>query len=528
MKNNIVKEGWAECTLGEICDFIGGGTPSKSQSSYWNGKIPWASIKDIKGDTLLNTQDFITEEGLKNSSANRVSKNEIILATRINPGRPILSKIEASINQDLKVVKTKIDIDISFLFWMFKTLENEVIKLSSGTTVLGINLTNLKSIPICFPSLPEQRAIVAKIEELFSSLDSGIADLKKTQEQLKIYRQAVLKKAFEGGLTKEWRAKQTNLPSADELLKQIKEERKDHYKQEIADWTNAVKAWKVNSEGGNKPSKPKVLKELPLLTLDELQELPKMPENWKWVKVDKIAGHKSNSLKAGPFGSSLKKSFYTKTGYKIYGQEQVISGNAYFGDYYVGVEIYNSLINCAVFPKDILISLVGTVGKVLVLPDDSEQGIINPRLVKITLNTFYESVFFKYYFESSFLKSLYKVKNHGTTMDVLNLGSIKELPFPLCSKEEQGEIVQEIESRLSVCDKVEESIVENLEKAKALRQSILKKAFEGRLLNDQELAACKSAPDYEPASVLLKRIKAEKASGAKNATVSKKRVKEKK
>jgi type I restriction enzyme S subunit len=95
-------------------------------------------------------------------------------------------------------------------------------------------------------------------------------------------------------------------------------------------------------------------------------------------------------------------------------------------------------------------------------------------------------------------------------MDVLNLGIIKELPFPLCSKEEQHQIVQEIESRLSVCDKVEENITESLEKAKALRQSILKKAFEGTLLSEEEIATCKAAPDYEPASILLEKIKVEK------------------
>ena len=95
-------------------------------------------------------------------------------------------------------------------------------------------------------------------------------------------------------------------------------------------------------------------------------------------------------------------------------------------------------------------------------------------------------------------------------MDVLNLRSIKELPFPLCSIQEQHQIVQEIESRLSVCDKVEESIAESLEKAKALRHSILKKAFEGKLLSAAEIAECKKAKDYEPASVLLERIRKEK------------------
>jgi type I restriction enzyme S subunit len=96
--------------------------------------------------------------------------------------------------------------------------------------------------------LPVQRAIVSKIEALFSDLDNGIANFKKAQEQLKIYRQAVLKKAFEGELTKEWREKQTNLPTAEELLKQIKEERQNHYNQQIEDWKKAVKDWVKNGQ----------------------------------------------------------------------------------------------------------------------------------------------------------------------------------------------------------------------------------------------------------------------------------------
>ena len=92
-----------------------------------------------------------------------------------------------------------------------------------------------------------QRAIVTKIETLFSDLDNGITNLKKAQEQLKIYRQAVLKKAFEGELTKEWRTVRSlsgdELPTAKELLKQIKEERENHYNKQIEDWKKAVKEW---------------------------------------------------------------------------------------------------------------------------------------------------------------------------------------------------------------------------------------------------------------------------------------------
>jgi len=137
--------------------------------------------------------------------------------------------------------------------------------------------------------------------------------------------------------------------------------------------------------------------------------------------------------------------------------------------------------------------------------------VINPRLIKISLNRdYYLPLFFKYYFESEFLRSLYKVSAHGATMDVLNLGIIQYLPFPFCSLKEQEAIIQEIETRLSVCDNIEANIKDALTKSEVLRQSILKKAFEGKLLSAQELEEARRSPDWEPAEKLLERIKKER------------------
>ena len=94
--------------------------------------------------------------------------------------------------------------------------------------------------------------------------------------------------------------------------------------------------------------------------------------------------------------------------------------------------------------------------------------------------------------------------------NTVSQGTIKAISVPITSLENQFEIVREIESRLSVCDKVEQTLIESLEKANALRQSILKKAFEGTLLSREEIAACKAEADYEPASILLEKIKAVK------------------
>lgn len=115
----------------------------------------------------------------------------------------------------------------------------------------------------------------------------------------------------------------------------------------------------------------------------------------------------------------------------------------------------------------------------MILSNTCKAGIINPRLIKVSLddNTMIPE-FFKYYFGSAYLKSLYKAKTHGATMDVLNMTMIKELPFPLCSIEEQKQVVNEIEIRFSEIDHIEQTINQSLLQAEALRQSILMRAFE--------------------------------------------------
>ena len=229
---------------------------------------------------------------------------------------------------------------------------------------------------------------------------------------------------------------------------------------------------------------------------------------WKEVDIKKIISREKNALKAGPFGSALKKEIYVANGYKIYGQEQVISQNPFLGNYYINEEKYQQLISCSVKPLDILISLVGTIGKVLILPKGIEKGIINPRLIKVTLDVDqYLPAFFKLYFESQYLRSLFKTKAHGATMDVLNLSILKEIPFPLPTIPEQQQIVAEIEKRFAVADEMEKAVNDSLLQAEKLKQSILKQAFAGKLVPQNH--------NDEPAAVLLERIKAAKENSTK-------------
>lgn len=121
------------------------------------------------------------------------------------------------------------------------------------------------------------------------------------------------------------------------------------------------------------------------------------------------------------------------------GQEQVIRGDPYYGDYFISSDLYEQLRSCEVKAGDILVSLVGTAGKVLVLPDDCASGIINPRLLKLSLHdSGVNPKFIKILLESATTRAFFKLAAHGGTMEILNLGILKSLPVALPPLAEQS------------------------------------------------------------------------------------------
>jgi restriction endonuclease S subunit len=291
----------------------------------------------------------------------------------------------------------------------------------------------LKNHLLPLPPLPEQRAIVAKIEQLFSDLDNGIADLKNAREQLKIYRQAVLKKAFSGELTN---LKVSKLPLSEFAILITK---------------GSSPRWQGFNYVDDK-------NQLLFITSENVRE-----------------------------------------GYMDYSKEKYIQHE------------FNIKEKKSILKKgDLLFNLVGaSIGRAAIFTLDRLANI-NQAVAIIRLKETMSAQFLNYYLNSEIAKQDYLNKRVDVARANLSLKDVNELRIPVCTIGEQKQIVQEIESRLSVCDKVEQIIAESLEKAEALRQSILKKAFEGRLLSEAELEACRKEKDYEPASELLKKIKAEK------------------
>lgn len=185
---------WKTVSLGDVLhSIIGGGTPSKSKSEYWNGDIFWCSVKDMEDDKhyLSYTKDTITKKGLENSSANLIKAGTVITSTRMGLGRAFINKVDMAINQDLKALIPNERIDNRFLLWTILSKRNELNMLGRGSTVKGITLDILKSIEISLPPLIVQ----CRIADILSAYDDLIEN---NQKQIKLLEEATMR------LYKEW------------------------------------------------------------------------------------------------------------------------------------------------------------------------------------------------------------------------------------------------------------------------------------------------------------------------------------
>lgn len=430
-----MREDWVECNLNMICDIYPGiGFPKEKQGKQ-EGEYPFYKVGDISknvqsGNRFLRYCDNYIDKGdianIKNKilPPNSITFAKIGEALKLNR-RCITTKYSLIDNNAIGIKAREYLTDL-YLYFYFLTIRLE--EYSRATTVPSVRKSDIENIKIPLPPLPEQRAIVSKIESLFSDLDKGIEDLNKAKDQLKIYRQAVLKKAFEGELIQE---------SKKEKLKNITS--------------------KIGS--GSTPK-----------------------------------GGQANYKESGtPLVRSLNIHFdYIK----------------FKGLAFIDEEQAEKLKNVIIYEGDVLLNITGaSIGRVNLAPKDFHNGRVNQHvsIIRPKSNSFIPK-FLKLYLQSSDIQNWIMNANYGVTRQALTKDQLENLEVPLPEISKQKKIIQEIESRLSVCDKVEQSIVDSLEKAKALRQSILKKAFEGKLLTAAEIEKCKAKKDYEPASVLLARI----------------------
>lgn len=453
--------GWVWASIPDLYTIIGGGTPSKNNSHYWGGNINWASVKDIKSQFLVETIDKITNEGLENSSASIADIGDIILVTRMSPGQVAIVKQKTAVNQDLKILKSFGGVSPSFTYFLIKSQSHQFISNASGTTVKGLKISTLNKIRLPIPPLNEQNQIVSKIEELFSELDHAEKALQKAKHQLSVYRQALLKSAFEGKLTEKWRIENIS----DEF----------------------------------KPFGPKN---------------HSFPLGWSISEIGKITEFIGS-------GSTPKggRNVYQRNGIPFI-RSQNIHVNSFIQDdlVFISEEVHEKMKRTQIKPKDVLLNITGaSIGRCAFIPENFEMGNVNQHVCIIRV--IHQRVNYKYltyYLNSPENQLLINRINSGATREALNLTQIKHIKFPICSLSEQMQIVIELESRFSLIEYLEKTLIRSLKDITISRHVILKKAFDGKLVKQESTD--------ESATLLMENIKKEKETYLLNMkTLEKKR-----
>lgn len=207
-------------------------------------------------------------------------------------------------------------------------------------------------------------------------------------------------------------------------------------------------------------------------------EIGIIPEIWNCLKIEQIVFDKKKSIKIGPFGSALSKKEMIKSGYKVYGQENIFKNNFNIGKYFISKKKYEKLKSCNLSPGDVVISMMGTIGNASVVPSNIEEGIMDSHLMKITVDRKKISPYFLVllFSEYELIKKQILKMSQGGIMSGLNSSIIKNLMIPVPKIEEQEKIVSQIKE----INKFINFKLNKIKKLKFLKKSIIKDYIPGK------------------------------------------------
>jgi len=492
VKNSGLPKGWAETVVDKLGYVVSGGTPSTRVSDNFGGYISWVTPADLtgyKGKYISRGKRNITIKGLKSSSAKLMPKNSILFSSRAPIGYTVIASNRICTNQGFKsLIPCTENIYSEYIYYYLQNSKQIAESFASGTTFKEISGASFKKLPIKLPPLNEQKRIVTKIEKLFSNLDKSDQHLVHLEKQLKRYRQSVLKSAFEGELTREWREDQADLETTDELLEKIKIERIEYLKQEIR------KKFKDKTE---KWIADKVKKEFDkfyngLKQIEDKEKPYNIPKEWNWVRLDELSKKITDGTHHTPT--------YVSEGVSFISVKDIRNKKINFENCkYISEEEHNELYKrCNPENNDVLITKSGTIGRSCVVQVDRDFSLfVSVALIKPFLNLL-NPYYLMYRLDNYIFMTDIQQTIKGGVIKNLHIVDMRQLVFPLLSTKEQHEIVKEIEKHFSIIDKLEAVVQKSIKESKRLRQSILKQAFEGKLVEQD--------PNDESATILLKKI----------------------
>ncbi|ELP8578803.1 restriction endonuclease subunit S [Campylobacter upsaliensis] len=443
-----IPNSWAWVKLGDICEIVSGGTPSRDKIEYWhNGTIPWVKIADVKNNVVNQTQEFITELGLENSSAKIFKKGTLLYTIFATLGETAILNIDAATNQAIAALIEAYDYDTKFLMYCLMSMKDYVNSLGRGVAQNNINQTMLKNFTIPLPPLKEQQEIVKKLD-LLVSLANDFAITKENLKRIeKRIEKSLLKLALEGSLSKLYRRSSPTLSAFDEINtynEAIKEKRKELEK-ELKKCEKELKLEKDKDKKAFFKSQIQILKKeltkCKEITPLNLSEAPfTIPNSWAWVKLGDIC-----EMKKGPFGSAITKDMFIPNGnnaVKIYEQKNAIQKSETLGEYYISLEHFEKLKQFEVFENDIIVSCAGTIGEIFRIPKNAPKGIINQALMKIKLVNEEWIPYFMIFFDFLIKQKSQENSKGSAIKNIPPLDILKNFSIPLPPLKEQEHITQ--------------------------------------------------------------------------------------
>lgn len=494
-------DSWSWASLGDLGSWKGGGTPSKANADFWaNGTVPWVSPKDMKVSVIGETEDKITAAAVEGSSAKYIPERSVLMVMRsgiLKHSFPVaITDRIVTLNQDLRALTPDPDIDPTFVARYLALAESRVLTecAKDGTTVDSIEVAALERLPVPVAPLAEQSRIVARIDALFAEIAEGEAALAEARKGLDIFRRALLKAAVTGELTKDWRAANPTSETGRDFLARIADERAN----------KDVGRGRSRRTANAKPLDPTML--------------PELPENWTWVTLESLAWSSS-------YGTSVRCS-QDGDGLAVLRIPNIRGGAIVIRDLKYATTALDLESEDLVAPGDLLVirtngseTLIGRGGvsfEATEQPTYFASYLIRFRLlggVSIWqwVSRFFESPLVRQWMMGQIASSAgqYNVSQS-------NLASLL-VPIPPIA--EVVEILRRVSEALEAIDDTLTTLDAEAADAARLKQSILKAAFEGRLVPQD-------ATD-EPASALLARLAADRSDvPAKRARIKSPRSKD--
>ena len=429
----------------------------KDSGIQWVGEIPshWEIVKlrytgTFENGLTYSTGDIVEDDGilvLRSSNIQNehitfddcvyvnsvpkelmVSKGDIIICSR-NGSAALIGKC-AIIEDDVKasfgafMMRYRANINNKFAFYLFLSAVANYRGLFSTSTINQLTMSIINQMQVALPSDTEQKNIAAYLDRKVSQIDATIAEKEQMLEDIKAYRSAIISEAVTKGLDKNVEMKDSGI-----------------------EWIGII------------------------------------PKTWKIVRIKHILDYKTDSLRVGPFGSSLSGNDFKTEGYWVYNQRVVLDNNFNSNDTFVSQEKYKELSSFKVFAGDILLTTRGTIGKVAIVPNTFHEGVLHPCLIRFRVDdSIVNKDFLTYYFnDTNLILDQVKYNSNSTTIDVIYSYTLKELIVSLPPLDVQNDIVAHLNYRVQKIDEMLKEASQSVENLKSYKSTLITEAVTGKI-----------------------------------------------